>query len=58
MSAEQVLQKEIEKRNGLNREHDEPTYKRDIIKRIKLKNWVLENMKDFLTCKPLALRWI
>lgn len=50
MSAEQVLQKEIEKRNGLNREHDEPTYKRDIIKRIKLKNWVLENMKDFLTC--------
>jgi hypothetical protein len=28
----------------LNREHDESTDKRDLIKRIELINWVLENM--------------
>lgn len=47
MSAEQVLKKEIdEKKIWLNREHDESTDKRDLIKRIELINWVLENMKD------------
>lgn len=46
MSAEQVLKKEIdEKKIWLNREHDESTDKRDLIKRIELINWVLENMK-------------
>jgi len=47
MSAEQVLKKEIdEKKIWLNREYDESTDKRDLIKRIELINWVLENMKD------------
>lgn len=45
--AEQLLQKEIEEAKiWLNREHDESTDKNDLIKRIELINWVLENMKD------------
>lgn len=47
MLAEQVLKKEIEEiKIWLNQEHNESTDKRDLIKRIELINWVLENMKD------------
>ena len=47
MTAEQVLKKEIEETKiWPNRGHDESTDKSDLIKRIELINWVLENMKD------------
>jgi hypothetical protein len=47
MTAEQILQKEIEEsKTWLNRENEETTYKRDLQKRIELLNWTLENMKD------------
>ena len=47
MTAELLLKKEIEETKiWVNREHDESTDKNDLIKRIELINWVLENMKD------------
>ena len=47
MSVEQTLQKEIEEsERWLNIEKDDSTYKRDLMKRIELINWVLENMKN------------
>ena len=47
MTVEQTLQTEIdESRRWLDREHDDSTYKRDLVKRIELINWVLENIKN------------
>jgi hypothetical protein len=47
MTVEQILQKEIEEsRTWLDRENEDPTYKRDLQKRIELLNWTLENMKN------------
>jgi len=47
MTIQQTLQKEIEdSKRWLDRETDESTYKRDLQKRIKLINWVLEKMKN------------
>ena len=46
MTVDQILQKEIEEsKTWLSREKEESIYKRDLKKRIELKNWVLENMK-------------
>ncbi len=47
MTVYQILQQEIKDSElWLSREKDESTYKRDLIKRIELINWVLENMKN------------
>jgi hypothetical protein len=47
MSIQQALQKEIEEsKRWLEIEKDESTYKRDLLKRIELINWVLETMKN------------
>ena len=47
MTIEQTLMQEIEdSKRWLNLEKDESTYKRDLVKRIELINWVLENMKN------------
>jgi hypothetical protein len=47
MSIEQLLVQEIEEsQKWLNTVKYESTYKRDLQKRIKLINWVLENMKN------------
>jgi hypothetical protein len=47
MSIEQTLQKEVEESiRWLNTEKDDSTYKRDLVKRIELINWVLDNMKN------------
>ena len=47
MGIEQTLLQEIEEsKRWLNLEKDESTYKRDLIKRIELINWVLESMKN------------
>jgi hypothetical protein len=47
MTIEQTPLKEIEEsKRWLNLEKDDSTYKRDLIKRIELTNWVLENMKN------------
>lgn len=47
MSILQTLQKEIEaSKLWLSMEKEESTYKRDLIKRIELINWVLENVKN------------
>jgi hypothetical protein len=47
MSLEQTLQKEIdESKKWLDRENEETTYKRDLVKRIELINWALKRMKD------------
>jgi len=47
MTVEQTLLQEIEEsRRWLNTQKEESTYKRELRKRIKLINWVLENMKD------------
>ena len=46
MSLNQKLQKEIEESQiWLGRENAEPTYKRDLKRRIELINWVLDSMK-------------
>ena len=45
MTVEQILQKEINKsKRSLDLETEEPTYKRDLQKRIELLSWTLENM--------------
>jgi hypothetical protein len=47
LTVEQILKNEIhESKKWLDRESDESVYKRDLEKRIKLINWVLENMKN------------
>ena len=47
MSIEQILVQEIEEsQKWLNTVKYESTYKRDLQKRIKLINWVLESMKN------------
>jgi hypothetical protein len=47
MTVDQILQQEIKDTEvHLNRENEESVYKRDLKKRIKLINWVLENMKN------------
>jgi hypothetical protein len=47
MGIEQTLLQKIEEsKTWLNLEKDESTHKRDLIKRIELINWVLENMKN------------
>ena len=47
MGIEQTLLQDIEEsKRWLNLEKDESTYKRDLVKRIELINWVLENMKN------------
>ena len=54
MSIQQALKKEIvESKRWIDIEKDDTTYKRDLIKRIELINWVLENMKnpDIFICE-------
>ena len=47
MTVDQILQQEIKDTEVyLSREKEESVYKRDLIKRIELINWVLENMKN------------
>ena len=47
MTIEQILQKEIEEsERWVNLEKENSIYKRDLMKRIELINWVLENMKN------------
>jgi hypothetical protein len=47
MTVDQILQQEIKDSElWLSRTHEESTYKRDLIKRIELINWVLKNMKN------------
>ena len=47
MTIEQTLLQEIEEsKRWFNLEKDESTYKRELVKRIELINWVLENMKN------------
>jgi hypothetical protein len=47
MSIQQTLQKEIEEsKMWIERTQEDNTYKRDLIKRIELINWVLEKMKN------------
>ena len=56
VTIEQTLLQEIEgSKRWLNLEKDESTYKRDLVKRIELINWVLENMKnpDIQVCEVI-----
>jgi hypothetical protein len=47
MTIDQILQHEIQDAElWLSREKDESTHRRHLKKRIKLINWVLENMKN------------
>jgi hypothetical protein len=47
LSVGQTLLNEIEESNKcFSREKEDGTFKRDVAKRIELKNWVLENMKN------------
>jgi len=47
MSIEQILMNEIQDaKRRIEVEKDESTYKRNLKKRVKLINWVLENMKN------------
>lgn len=59
MSIEQTLQKDVEESKiWLDLEKDDSTYKWDLIKRIELINWVLENMKnpDIPICDSIESR--
>lgn len=59
MSIEQTLQKDVEESKiWLDLEKDDSTYKWDLIKRIELINWVLENMKnpDIHICDSIESR--
>jgi hypothetical protein len=59
MNVDQLLQQEIKDSElWLSRTHEESTYKRDLMKRIELINWVLENMKnpDIEICTILESR--
>lgn len=47
MTVDQILQQDIkDSQTWLSREKEESTYKRDLIKRIELINWVLEVMNN------------
>ena len=47
MTVDQILQQDIKDSElRLSREQEESVYKRDLIKRIELINWVLQNMKN------------
>ena len=47
MSIEQLLQNEIkDSRRWIEVEKDESTYKRNLVMRVELINWVLDNMKN------------
>jgi hypothetical protein len=46
MSIQETLEKEIESKRWIEVEKDDSTYMRDLIKRIELINWVLENMNN------------
>ena len=47
MTVDKILQQEIKDSEiWLSRTQEDSTYKRDLIKRIELINWVLENMKN------------
>jgi hypothetical protein len=47
MNLENVLENELEESKlWLSREHEESTYKRDLIKKIELLSWVLEDLKN------------
>ena len=47
MTTELTLSQEIEEsRKCLEREKQDTTYKRDLVKRIELINWVLENIEN------------
>ena len=59
MSIEQTLQKDVEESKiWLDLEKDDSTYKWDLIKRIELINWVLENIKnpDIPICDSIESR--
>ena len=58
MTVDQILLQEIKDTEVyLNREQEESVYKRDLIKRIELINWVLENMKpDIQICELMESR--
>jgi hypothetical protein len=59
VTSEQILLQEIEEsQRWFNLEKDESTYKRDLIKRIELINWVLENMNypDIPICDNIESR--
>ena len=59
MSIEQTLQKDVEESKiWLDLEKDDSTYKWDLIKRIELINWVLENMNnpDIPICDSIESR--
>jgi hypothetical protein len=58
-SIEQTLQKDVEESKiWLDLEKDDSTYKWDLIKRIELINWVLENMNnpDIPICDSIESR--
>jgi hypothetical protein len=47
MTIEEILQKEVkDSKRWIEVEKDESTYKRDLLKRVELISWVLENMKN------------
>ena len=59
MSIQQTLQKEIEEsKKWLGVQTEESTYKWDLVKRIELINWVLEEMKkpDIFICEVIETR--
>ena len=59
MSIEQVLQNEIkDSQRWIEVEKDESTYKRNLMMRVKLINWVLENIKNTQTdiCSVIETR--
>lgn len=59
MRIEQLLQNEInDSQRWIEVEKDESAYKRDLLKRVELINWVLENMKNSETdiCSIIGTR--
>jgi len=59
MSIQQTLQKEIEEsKKWLGVQTEESTYKWDLVKRIELINWVLEEMEnpDISICEAIETR--
>jgi hypothetical protein len=56
MTVDQILQQEIKDSEvWLSREKEESTYKRDLVKRIELINWVLENSQNLGNMKNKLL---
>jgi hypothetical protein len=57
VTIEQILQNEIhESKRWIEIEKDESTYKRDLKKRVKLINWILDNMKNSDICSVIETR--